>query len=470
MTGKGERFWVDKLHRAEVPVVAVIVKQLLELTNDDETRVAQLAEVVLKDANLTSQVIKIANSVQYNPQGHRITTVSRAIVLLGFEQISSICVSLIVVDSLLQGRVRQRLLECLAKSFHTATQAKAMCPSEQEHDLEVAFVGGLLFRLGELVFWATNSPEVDALDELLSSGETEKQACHAILGTSFNSLGRGLCNAWKLGDTLLQALSGAQNQMSQVIQLSSKIAEAAPRGWQSPELMDVISDVARFRKKSKDVTLEACKQAAEQSISVAETFGAGSITHLIPAPVHQEPVQSKEKHYQPLVPNTDIQLSILRELSCSLAELDVATVFQMVLEGIHRGVGLERVLICLVAQNKIYARYIVGMGTRRWREEIQFPLSDEDNLLHYAYRGSSVTLIDKPRDPQFARLYTPEFKKIVGNYPALIANVRLNDRPVAIFYADRYKCADNITQEQFDGFAHFVRQTEICLGLLSKKN
>ncbi len=47
--------------------------------------------------------------------------------------------------------------------------------------------------------------------------------------------------------------------------------------------------------------------------------------------------------------DSSIQLSVLRDLSSATNEgLDVNTIFQMVLEGMHRGIGLERVCIAMV--------------------------------------------------------------------------------------------------------------------------
>ncbi|WP_317929208.1 HDOD domain-containing protein [Halioxenophilus sp. WMMB6] len=465
----GTKYWVDRLSRAEVPVMAVIVKQLLELTHDSETSVAQLAEVILKDANLTSQIIKVANSVHYNPNGLKISTVSRAIVLLGFDQIRSICVSLIVVDSLLKGRVRHRLLDCLAKSFHSANQAKQLCTSDKESEQEEAFIAGLLFRLGELVFWASNSPEVDQLDESIGNGEVVKEACQRILGTSFIQISRGLCAAWKLGPTLSDALLHKETPSSRAINLAALVAESAPNGWHCKEMAEIIEEVARLKGSSAKSALAECKSAAEQAISMADTFGAGRIAHLIPGPHQVSSDKPKEEAQKvQLVPDPALQLSILRELSSALPEMDLNSVFQMVLEGLHRGVGIERVLICLISQNKIYARYLVGDKSDGWRDHIHYALDDEDNLLHLAYRSSSPVWITNPSDRRFAQFYTPSIRKIIGKHATFLANVKIHGRPVAVFYVDRAGGAVELNQEQFEGFKHFIQQTEMCLQILSQ--
>ena len=124
MSTKNPEFWVDKLSKTEMPVLSSVIKQLMHLAGDDDTDVNQLVEVILRDPHLTMQVLRIASSVKYNPQNTCVNTVSRAVVILGFRAVRSMCVSLIVVDSLLVKEPRERLLKVMAKAFHAAVQAR----------------------------------------------------------------------------------------------------------------------------------------------------------------------------------------------------------------------------------------------------------------------------------------------------------------------------------------------------------
>ena len=104
MSNNAPSAWVEKLSKTEMPVLSAVMGQLNRLTGDDDSKVNQLAEVILKDPHLTSQILRIANSVQYNPSNNGISTVSRAIVLLGFRGVRSMCISLIRVTVNTTGR------------------------------------------------------------------------------------------------------------------------------------------------------------------------------------------------------------------------------------------------------------------------------------------------------------------------------------------------------------------------------
>ena len=97
----GIEYWTEKLSNSDMPVLSNVVSVLNKLTGDDSAEFKQLAEVILKDPHLTTQILKLANSVQYNPSGNSISTISRAIVILGFRKVRTMCISLMVVDSLL---------------------------------------------------------------------------------------------------------------------------------------------------------------------------------------------------------------------------------------------------------------------------------------------------------------------------------------------------------------------------------
>src|SRR5690606_2113837 len=102
MVVRGLDGWIRKLTKQNMPVVGKVIAELNTLTGRDDTDVNQLAEVILRDPNLTSHVLRVANSVYFNHSGSSINTVSRAIVLIGLKGMRAICISLLLIDFLLK--------------------------------------------------------------------------------------------------------------------------------------------------------------------------------------------------------------------------------------------------------------------------------------------------------------------------------------------------------------------------------
>ncbi len=472
MAIKGLEAWVEKLGKVEMPVLANVVKELNELTGSDEADVNQLADVILKDANLTSQVLRIANSVAYNPSSFPINTVSRAIVLIGFTGVRAICISVMVIDSLLGKAPRERLMGAMAKAFHAAVQARNLVRHTNESAKEEVFIAALLFHLGDMAFWACGEEAADELEELLADPSiTLREGMEQVTGTSLKAITRSLAENWCLGDTLTEALYPPADPTPKVlaVRLGEEISRLAVDGWDTSEMNAVLSKVSEFSGVAYNQVREMVMENAEEAASVALTYGAAKVCHLIPtkSQVRDEQPNTKSKI---LVAEPQLQLTILRELSNALSEeLDVNGVFQMVLEGMHRGIGLERACVAFIMKEKALAKYILGEGTEKWREKFVFDVSrGQDTILTRAIKAREPIWIQEAQIPKYKHLYSPEIMRTIGKFPAFISLVSIGKRDVAVIYADRWNLGGTLNKEQFESFRHFVSQAQMSLELLSK--
>lgn len=164
----GLQSWIDRLNEAELPALASVVQDLHRMAQQDKSSVQQLADVLLRDASLTSKVLKVANSVYYNPTQEAIRTISRAIVLIGFENVRLIGLSVSLIDSLLAQGPREQLPELLARSFHAAVQARNIAGYLLARSQEEVFIATLLHNPGELAFWGCGGAQADELATLLA--------------------------------------------------------------------------------------------------------------------------------------------------------------------------------------------------------------------------------------------------------------------------------------------------------------
>ena len=66
---QGVQAWIERLNQSELPALASVVKDLQRLAAHEHASVQQLADVLLRDASLTSKVLRVGNSSYYNPSG-----------------------------------------------------------------------------------------------------------------------------------------------------------------------------------------------------------------------------------------------------------------------------------------------------------------------------------------------------------------------------------------------------------------
>ena len=76
---------------ADLPALGSSVSKVVQMTSSDDEAVRNLAHFILSDAALTQKILRIANTVSYRTaSGATVTTVSKAIFLLGFEVVKTL--------------------------------------------------------------------------------------------------------------------------------------------------------------------------------------------------------------------------------------------------------------------------------------------------------------------------------------------------------------------------------------------
>ncbi|WP_242445718.1 HDOD domain-containing protein [Chromatium okenii] len=208
--------WVALICEQEMPVFDMTARKVIAFTSDELAPISELANVILRDAALTARVLKLANSVFYNPMGVSISTITRSVVVLGFNAVRDICLAVRLIDALVKGAARERLGHELALALHTATQARALAKNDKSS--EEIFIAALLMRVGEMAFWCYSDEVGEMLMQLYNQpGMTQERAQEQILGFRLSQLSRRLIQEWQLTELLQRALANLYRLMNACI-------------------------------------------------------------------------------------------------------------------------------------------------------------------------------------------------------------------------------------------------------------
>ncbi|KAF7598524.1 MAG: hypothetical protein CGU29_12320 [Candidatus Dactylopiibacterium carminicum] len=194
-------------HLATLPDLYYKLRQALA---DPEVRVSELARLIENDPSLTATLLQVANSAFYGfPR--RIETVSRAISLIGLDQVGEI-----VLTATLAGAfhgIRPRRMD-MDRFWRGSIRRALMCRQFARHlgarEAERAFVIGLLSDMGHLVMYHAVP---DLMGIVLDMGQenlnelAEKE--RSIVGCDFAEVGAALCSSWHLPEHIGQVI-GAQ--------------------------------------------------------------------------------------------------------------------------------------------------------------------------------------------------------------------------------------------------------------------
>lgn len=475
---QGLEYWVERLSEAELPALAAVVQDLQHLAAHDQSSVRQLAEVLLRDASLTSQVLRVANSVYYNPSQESIRTISRAIVLIGFENVRLIGLSVCLIDQLLGKEPREQLPELLARAFHAAVQARNLAGFVLAREQEEVFISALLYNVGELAFWGGGGEQADALSALLRQpGQEPEAAVRQVLGVSFRQLTAGLMRSWGLGESLGMAVSGgsARDPAARAVALGVRISEAALDGWDCAEMEKLTDQVAQFIQMPREEVLPLILANAEEAVKVAATFGASRLCKLIPqTDPEQIRLQQERRRAALLQPDLERMRRCLQELGTLAGEpAGIEAVLDNLVEGLHHGAGLERVMVAVLAeqQTRYRVRRAVGEGSDAWLASFELAVGKgaEAHLFDYVLKSREPVWMGVPASYGLNDLVSQALRQHLGQGMFFIAPLLAGKRPVGVLYADNRPSGRALLHEQYVAFRHFTQAVGRCLQTLSQR-
>lgn len=460
---KSTQAWVTYLSKVELPVLANTLRQINELTDSTNSTVNELANVILNDAQLTSQVLRLSNTVFYNQTRTQVSTVSRAITLIGFDSVKSMAISSLLVDTLLQKNDRPHLLRCLARAIHAAVQARCLLPKRNEQALEEVFIGALLMNIGELAFWSCETEQASELEALLEQDEPPVEAQKKVLHTTFTEITRGLVDAWSLGPFIREVVApGKANSVaSSLVRHSVEMARISEDGWSGREMDQLLEQIGKDIDENPATVRDQLKVNAGEAAKVAVSLGIPQVTELMPG----NKTSGSSQAEAPAV-DSRLQLAILQDLTRSLTEKpDINEVCQLVVEGIHRAIGMQRVALLMGDRTGalLVPRKVGGKGTDIWRDKLEIRRDGTGPLGSLLPHSASA-------------IYQPDkqgegvpYDRWLSKVPALVGSLKANGRLVGLFYADNAANDYVPSEEQLSAFNHLVQNAQLCITLLSSK-
>lgn len=192
----------------EMPVLPSRINKIMEIVQDPNSTVHDLELEILKDQSLTSKVLKLANSTHYG-YPRKISTVSRATILLGFKTIESISLAS-TVSKFLIGELEGYALEehdLWNQSQTCAIVSRYIAKNKRFNQPEQAYVAGLLRDIGKTILNYYVKNEYNNIIEMV---ETENisflEAEKIILGFDHAQVGGRVAEKWNFPKELVEAI------------------------------------------------------------------------------------------------------------------------------------------------------------------------------------------------------------------------------------------------------------------------
>jgi HD-like signal output (HDOD) protein len=460
----------------DFPAMATTVGQISELTSSEATSTSALADTVLQDYGLAQKLLRLVNTAAFAQRG-QVTTISRAVLLLGFERVRGVATGLILFEHLQSQAKTPDLVDTLNMSFYSAILGRTIADGTGFADPEEAFISALFHNLGRMLV-ALYLPDELAL--IKASDEQDRDtAVQSVLGQSYAALGIAVAEALnlpaKLSDSMAR-IAGSRSHQSMteaeklacLATLSNGITDAlaAPTGATDKRAainrlirsygghfaaidskIDALigGAVVELKEHSKTFNLDLPGSAFVHGLgewrieSLVSTGGKEGIAAASSAggliDVAEPDLEADD------VPETVLTRGLHEITSLLVTEFTLDDVLRVILETIYRalGVGRTRAFFLLKDPAGAIARFRFGLGQsaadmRAW---IEVPLSGVDDLFSLAMRQHKDVVIKNVSAPEISPLL-PEWyrqRSVAGRYVVLLPLV-VDQKALGLFYID----------------------------------
>jgi eukaryotic-like serine/threonine-protein kinase len=225
----------------QFPAMGNNISQIMQVSNENGGS-RKLADIILRDQSLTSKILSIVNSSSYNQFGGEINTISRAVIILGLDQIQSLSLSIMVFEKLNKGPMAETLKSYACQSFLSAFFAKKLVEEIKSINSEEAFLASMFHNLGKQITLYFLPEEYTEISNLKIENELDEDVtCIEVLGLNFTDIGQYIAIELKLPKNIILGIQAkpkiikerpteTKDYLGQLSSLTNEILESAACG------------------------------------------------------------------------------------------------------------------------------------------------------------------------------------------------------------------------------------------------
>ena len=166
-----------------------------------------------------------------------------------------------------------------------------------------------------------------------------------------------------------------------------------------------------------------------------------------------------------------LQLSILRELSTLMeSKPNINSVLEMVLEGMYRGIGMDRTLFALRSPDHrlVSGRYALGTDNEAFCRSFRFETAaGTTSVFSRVIDDRQAVWLQEHGDGASRTLLTAQVLGVTRGADFFVTPIEIRGKVIGLFYADRQPSGRGLDEASFSSFKHFAHQGNLALSYLS---
>ena len=482
----------------EFPVISRYLIEINQKLSDGSayTTASELANIIIKDLALTNKLLKLVNSAFYGIVAGKVSTVSRAVVILGYENVRLAAGTLILFEHFQSKSSAADMKEAVIHCFWSGLLAGELAARNKLVEPEEAFISAMLHDLGRLLIIYHLPNEFAAIKLKMLQGDLDEiKAAKEVLGISYARVGKSVAHAWgfperlqnSMGQLSAKTIKAASRPIDRlnalavfVNQLGHMLLVSHPSGVDSDfkELCTLYKDLVGIDKPGLDDLVKASlenvrKHAEALQLSMENSVFLSRLEMYcasIAGPLNDstEPEPANEENQMPF-PLSDIRgeqtvelpvrcsadpiavlLEGLQEVIGTMAEdPDVNNVALMSLEIIYRALKFDQVILFIndTARQELEARFGYGCDLKGIARKVRFKIdAQQRDIFCLAINSSQDLVVEDARDPKLESVIPPWYQEHFKAPAFVFFPIMYKQVCLGAIYADRKKKGPPISQ------------------------
>jgi putative nucleotidyltransferase with HDIG domain len=268
----------------DMPTLPHVVARLTRLIANPNTTASDINKALSRDPGLTARILRLVNSSYYG-FARRITTITNAVVILGFTQVRNLALTAFIMDNFSVSAASGFDMKAFWRhSIGTAFLAGHIGRGLGVKLDEDAFVCGLLHDLGKSVMAVKAPADVrKVLDVVGSENVLFYEAERRALGYDHATLGAALMERWNLPELMVETAREHHNPeaageghrlLASVVHFADILARALLMGSGGDPLIPRIAEAAFERTGLNWRTVEAIMRRSTEEYAESDLFFA----------------------------------------------------------------------------------------------------------------------------------------------------------------------------------------------------
>ena len=455
----------------DFPTLSESISSISHLTSKEDISVTDLANAILADFSVTNKLLRLVNSAYYGQFGEKISTISRAIAVLGFEQVRNAATSLLLFESLKNKAQAGELLDAVYSAMFSGAIAKELA-AQADIDEEEARICSMFHNLGKLLVLFYFSNESTRIRDLeVKEGFSTKRACYAVLGLSYEELGVGVAKMWKFPDNMALSMREApaviaeesrseEDKLMILSTFSNEICNAVIRTDAQDRNKELKKLSSRF-KKCYDLSEKQITETLEASIKeVSSNSGmfdrrmqrsrffrkvriwSGSVTDKEASEDTYEEFgdyEATSAESESSIDSKSVFLKGLQEITKTLlSSFAMDDVFRMILETMYRALNFSHVLLCVKEPDNqiVGARFGFGQNIDRLIKLFGIPLNNSGDIFTKAFVERQDLIINNISATDAKQSMPFWHRRLIGAESIVILPIVVDKVNLGLLYAD----------------------------------